>query len=167
MEKITPYSVLDADRVASKLWVGSYPENEQGPAVCQHFNAVVLCAEELQELPFSCSRLHIVKVPIDDAKPSPREIQTAVSAAKTVHALRKKGKRVLVTCAQGVNRSSLVAAMALMLDGDSAKVAIHRIRELRKPPIGLTPLFNSHFTDLLLRLDRQSSKTGHRPISAR
>ena len=153
---------IDAHCVADKLWVGSYP---QVPGTCGYFDVVVLCAVELQtaDLP-GC---HVVKAPLDDAKPTPKELQTAVSAARTVHEFRRRGKRVLVTCAQGVNRSAFVAAMALMLAGDSAHQAISRIREFRKPPIGMTPLSNTHFVAVLHRMGQRPRGLGqHRPISA-
>jgi protein-tyrosine phosphatase len=125
------------------LWIGSQPR----PRAAGHFDVIVLCAEELQNIPLQGA--HVVKAPLDDYKPTAREVQTALSAARTVHILRKRGKRVLVTCAQGVNRSSLVAALALMADGMPAETAVHRIRALRKPPNGMTPLTNPYFVELL------------------
>jgi protein-tyrosine phosphatase len=47
---------------------------------------------------------------LDDKRPIPEEAVT--TARKLARALRK-GKRVLVMCVQGRNRSGLVAAMAL------------------------------------------------------
>lgn len=153
---------IEAHRVASKLWVGSFPVS---PTVCDHFDVVVLCAVEHQSVPFK--GCHIIKAPLDDARPTAQEVHIAISAAKTIHELRRRGKRVLVTCAQGVNRSALVAAMALMLEGHSAQSAIHTIREHRRPPIGLTPLFNPHFQALLRQLDRRNRRGAtHTPISA-
>jgi protein-tyrosine phosphatase len=152
---------IEAHRVASRLWVGSYPTQQ---SVCRYFDTVVLCAYEHQTVPFT--GCHIVKAPLDDAVPTQSEVHTAISAARTVHAMRQREKRVLVTCAQGVNRSALVAAMALMLDGWPAPLAVHQIREYRKPPIGMKPLSNQHFTKLLERLDRRRPNAPHTPISA-
>jgi protein-tyrosine phosphatase len=116
---------------------------------------VVLCAKELQNLRFP-AKVHVIKAPLDDGPPpTATELRMAISAARTVHHFRKKGKRVLVTCAQGVNRSSFVAALALMLDGRPPNMAIHAIRENRKPPIGMTPLSNRHFVAELERLGRR------------
>lgn len=137
---------LDAHRIASKLWVGSRP----GPEACQVFDAVVLCAVEYQpKLP--CHT--VLRAPIDDDKLSLAEAKTVVGAARRVNELRKKGRRVLVTCNMGVNRSSLVAALALVLSGVSADDAVARLREKRKPPSGMTPLSNKHFVRALQRAE--------------
>lgn len=153
---------IDAHRIDDKLWIGSYP---RVPETCGYFDVVVLCAVEKQSV--NLPGCHIVKAPLDDDKPTQRELQTAVSAARTVHEFRRRGKRVLVTCAQGVNRSSFVAAMAMMLAGDSASQAISKIREFRKPPIGMTPLSNTHFVAVLHRMGQRPQGLGqHRPISA-
>jgi hypothetical protein len=157
---------IDAHRVADKLWIGGYPaDKEDRPIqeVCGYFDVVVLCAVELQDLKFPC---HVVKAPLDDAKPTPKEIQTALSAARTINVMRKRGKRVLVTCAAGVNRSAFIAALALMMAGDSAQMAISKIREHRRPPIGLTPLSNVHFVSVLKHLGMRPAPGQHRPISA-
>ena len=149
-----PTITIDAHQIATGLWIGSHPKAPVGHL----FDTVVLCALERQgKLP----GVHNVKAPLDDATPSKREIRVAVSAAKTIHELRRRGKKVLVTCAQGVNRSSLVAAMAMMLDGESAQMAIHRIRSRRFPPIGMKPLSNESFVQLLYRLDQQRPNRGH------
>ncbi len=140
---------MDAHRIAKKLWIGSKP----GPDVCQRgFDAVVLCAFEYQDLPLPGCR--ILYAPLLDEKPSGQDIRTAVSAAKKVHKLRAAGKRVLVTCAMGINRSSLVAAIALMLSGTSATRAIAQIRARRRPQYDITPLSNRHFVAALHALER-------------
>lgn len=145
---------IDAHRVGPKLWIGSAPCEfaARDHDTLRHFDAVVLCAEEVQELRLPVQVLH---VPLDDARPSPEEVRLAVQGGKTVHELRRRGRRVLVTCAQGVNRSSLVAAIALMHGGMGAREAIGRIRANRRPPIGMTPLSNPHFEQLLHHLDRR------------
>jgi hypothetical protein len=69
------------------LWIGSQPR----PRAAGHFDVIVLCAEELQNIPLQGA--HVVKAPLDDYKPTAREVQTALSAARTVHILRKRGNR--------------------------------------------------------------------------
>jgi len=138
---------VDAHRVAPKLWIGSYPTD---PRVCQSFDVIVLCAKEHQTLPFACA--NVMHVPLDDAKPSSHEVSLAIRAGTAINKLRAQDKRVLVTCAQGVNRSSLVAAIAMVKDGVNPWKAIADIRDRRRPPIGLRPLSNAYFTDLLMRM---------------
>lgn len=57
----------------------------------------------------------------------------------------KAGKRVLIRCQAGINRSSLVTALVLMRDGFSAKAAIDLIRQNRNQ----YALSNKHFVKYL------------------
>ena len=61
----------------------------------------------------------------------------------------KAGKRVLIRCQAGINRSSLVAALLLIRDGYSARRAIDQLRRTR----GGAVLANQHFNDWLLQVD--------------
>jgi hypothetical protein len=70
-----------------------------------------------------------------------------------IHALAKwafaewsSGRRVLVRCQAGLNRSGLVTALVLMHAGYSAEEAIELIRERRSP----YALFNERFAEYLL-----------------
>ncbi len=60
--------------------------------------------------------------------------------ATKVNELRKSGT-VLVHCQAGLNRSSLVAARALMLDGMTAENAIQLVRDKRSPACLCNPAF--------------------------
>jgi hypothetical protein len=51
-----------------------------------------------------------------------------------------------------VNRSALVAALAMVIGGLKMSKAIGNIRKYRKPTTGSTPLFNTHFVDLIKAL---------------
>lgn len=62
----------------------------------------------------------------------------------------KRGKRVLIRCQAGLNRSSLVTALVLMRDGYSAKDAIDLIRTKRSSYC----LFNQNFERWLLSQDK-------------
>ena len=61
----------------------------------------------------------------------------------------KAGKRVLIRCQAGINRSSLIAALVLIRDGYSAKKAIDLLREKR----GGAVLANANFYDWLMQVD--------------
>jgi hypothetical protein len=61
----------------------------------------------------------------------------------------KKGKRVLVRCQAGINRSGLVMALMLIRDGYSAEDAITLMRNRR----GQAVLTNTHFETWLKQLD--------------
>lgn len=60
----------------------------------------------------------------------------------------KKGKRVLVRCQAGINRSGLVMALMLIRDGYSAEDAITLMRNRR----GQAVLTNTHFENWLKQL---------------
>lgn len=61
----------------------------------------------------------------------------------------KRGKRVLVRCQAGLNRSGLVMALVLMQDGYTAEQAITLIRKKRNE----YALFNKDFENFLKELD--------------
>jgi protein-tyrosine phosphatase len=130
--------------------VGSVPPNrlrETGVDV------VVLCAEEMQHL---APDVFTVRVPLRDSRLTDTEFSRALRAANGVSQAREAGKRVLVTCAAGVNRSALVAAMSLMLhERLPAADAIVQIRHFRRPPVGMMPLSNPTFVEALRVLERK------------
>jgi protein-tyrosine phosphatase len=56
-----------------------------------------------------------------------------------------RGKRVLIRCQAGWNRSGLIAALVVMLNGETAEDAITLLRENRSP----YALCNPDFVDWL------------------
>ena len=68
----------------------------------------------------------------------------------------KKGKKVLIRCQAGLNRSGLVMALVLMREGMSAREAIDLIREKRSP----WALFNKNFEKWLLEQDAAPEERG-------
>ena len=139
---------MDAQRIAPKLWMGSYPD---GPV--PGVDVLVLCAEELQHHAHHA----VLRVPLDDARPTDHEVALAKRAALRVNALRRQGKRVLVTCAMGINRSGLVTALALVFDGHSGEEAIRAVRQGRKHPSGMLALRNPYFCQVILSASRANS----------
>ena len=71
---------------------------------------------------------------------------------KIAHRDWKSGKRVLVRCQAGWNRSGLVTALIMMRDGFSARMAIDTIREKRSR----SALCNKHFERFLLAQDKKA-----------
>jgi len=117
-------------RIGPKLYVGAFPPaklREKG------FDAVVLCAVEKQNVQ---PDVFTIRIPFDDGPLPNRDYQRAVKAAMEVSKLRKAGKRVLVTCHQGVNRSAFVAAISLMqLERFPARTAIELLRMQRQQDV--------------------------------
>ena len=135
---------LDAHCVATGLWVGGYPGSS---VTLRHsFDVLVLCAEELQGVD---TDIEVLRVPFDDTSAKQPPLSQLLEMAQRINRRRLAGKRVLVTCAAGVNRSAFVAALALVLEGRSAKAVIRRIRARRQPPVGGHALRNALFVALL------------------
>jgi len=70
----------------------------------------------------------------------------AIELALQAHAAWSRGQRVLIRCQAGVNRSGLVSALVLMLEGYAADGAIALLRRQR----GSVVLSNRHFEKWLL-----------------
>jgi len=60
-------------------------------------------------------------------------VRTVVDTARWVHRRWSAGATVLVRCQAGLNRSGLITALVLMLEGRSALEAIALLRERRSP----------------------------------
>lgn len=141
---------LEAHRVAPKLWVGSVPPDKLS---AHGVDVVVLCAADQQH---PAPDVFTIRAPIRDSNLTGEEFSRALRAAKMVSHARAAGQRVLVTCAAGVNRSALVAAMSLMLhERLPAADAIVQIRRFRRPPVGMMPLSNPTFVEALRALERK------------
>jgi hypothetical protein len=125
--------MIDATRLAPKLWIGSAPRpghhlREAG------FDVLVLCAQEYQLPSSHFPGVRIIRCPYDDVPQLDSKTEGLVQrCARQVLGELLRGKRVLVTCAAGRNRSGLVAARVLMkLTGASAKVVVPHIQALRE-----------------------------------
>jgi hypothetical protein len=81
-----------------------------------------------------------------DASLTPTVVRRALGLAAFAHARWAAGERVLIRCQAGVNRSGLITALVLMLDGRTAHEAIALIRERRAPAV----LSNDHFVRWLV-----------------
>jgi len=139
---------LDASNVATRLWVGGRPPFDRD---LPEFDVLVLCAQELQprELAFHG---RVLRCPIPDGTLDHQELTRAVLTAKDVGDELLAGRRVFVTCAMGLNRSALVAALALARATKmTAPEIIGRIRQRRHA----TALYNAHFQEIIKRLVRR------------
>jgi hypothetical protein len=74
------------------------------------------------------------------------DLARVLRAATWAHARWQSGDRVLIRCQAGLNRSGLVTALVLILDGWHPAHAIAHIRDRRSPHA----LFNPHFVHWLL-----------------
>ncbi len=137
---------IDADRIAPRLWQGSDPPG--GPYLRDlKVDTLVLCARELQHDPREFPGVKVIHAPMDDANVVP--VRIAMDAATAAARDHKRGKRVLVCCAMGLNRSGLVTALIIWLR--SGRIpgweAVQQVQQRREEALG-----NQWFTGYLASL---------------
>ena len=137
-------SYADVSSVAPRLWVGSRPPVElEIPGV----DVLVLCAQEIQP-PTMKFRGKIIRCPLPAAELTRDEVNRALIASRAVAEALVAKKRVLSTCAMGLNRSAFVAALALgRVTYLSADDLISLIRLRRHEQC----LSNQHFCQLITK----------------
>lgn len=138
--------------IAPNLWQGGCPSprdtgNGTTPRIylprnCVHMVSLYLGPGFYKGWEQLASLLRIVAV--DDES---QNMSFVEGAAHWVAACRQTGP-VLVHCQAGLNRSSLVTARALMLDGMTAEAAIGLIREKRSPAALCNTAFEAHLLSL-------------------
>lgn len=142
------------DHSRERWWMNGYTYLSAGKLIAQGsrppvgvrlpFDVIVLSAWEYQpEMP----GFEVLHVPLDDdpATPVSEEDRTRIQAtARRVARRIRAGRRVLVTCHQGRNRSGVIAGLALVALGVPGAEAANRIRHLRN---GLT---NPHFHRMVI-----------------
>lgn len=131
--------------VVPGLFVGSKPP----PGRHEGVDVIVLAAMEYQPPAEMFPGAEVIHVPLDDAPGRTMredEIAAATSTAARVARRLRADRRVLVTCAMGLNRSALIAALAMHeIHGMSADEIVARLRQAR----GSWALSNPNFEKLL------------------
>ena len=139
---------LDATLIRGKLFQGSAPP--LGSDLCwAGFDAVVLAAREFQPESWKIPGVRVIRVPLDDINVplTFNELRDVRLAAQTIAAMLHHGKKVLVTCWLGLNRSGLIVAETLCRYwGMSPIQAIHLVRSKRGP----SALSNSSFVHAIV-----------------
>lgn len=83
---------------------------------------------------------HVVRE-VPDAPLSPGQLLAVQEAAELTAAAVRRGRRTLVRCHSGYNRSGLVAAQALIGLGHESGEAVRLVRERRSPSALNNPVF--------------------------
>ena len=131
------------DEVAPGLWVGGHDVDTGtgvGAAVVRdEFDVVVSLFSRDGHGPDDGVEHHSHRLP--DAELAQEDAERLDELAALVAARLDEGRTVLVRCQAGLNRSSLVAALALVRRGRTPQEAIDAVREARSPNC----LFNRSF----------------------
>lgn len=135
---------LDYNWIVPQIAQGSFPSSMS--EAFKHVDSIVFCAEEKQppRMRLPPGKLAL-RLPFDDDiyRPIPPEAsaifhQMANRLAREV----KHGRRILITCAMGLNRSGLITALTLMhAYGMPARDAIRLIRARRHRDALMNPMF--------------------------
>ena len=125
------------------LWLGGTPDDEwlDGPVEWDDgwvvrdgrpFDAVVTLFALAQPFGWGVEELRygFADGPVDDV-----DIPTIVRCAEWAHERWSAGQRVLVRCQAGLNRSGLVLALVLVLDGWDPEDAVALMRARRSPSV--------------------------------
>lgn len=113
----------------------------------EKFHCWVACAREFSPYYYALENRLTVWCPLKDHDPPRKgDPERAFAAAQLVASQLREGKHVLVTCAMGLNRSALVAGLALRQLGYSPAEVVVAIRRQR----GEDALFNEAFLRLIV-----------------
>jgi protein-tyrosine phosphatase len=136
---------MSQSEIIPGLFVGSKPS----PGRHEGVDVIVLAAVEYQPPAELFPGTEVIYAPLDDEPGRllrEDEIVTATKAASRVARRLRAGRRVLVSCMMGLNRSSLIAALAMHeVYGMGDDEIIARIRRAR----GAWALSNPSFERLL------------------
>ncbi len=124
------------------LWVGGRPPFDRD---LPKFDVLVLCARELQPASLAFHG-HVIRCPIPDDVLSSAEVRVVMGTARLVADSLIARRRILVTCSAGMNRSVLVASLALARITRLTADELIRIMRARRHP---SALYNPHFQGLL------------------
>ena len=121
---------IDASRIIPHLAIGSVPPS--GDLLREYgVGVLVLAAKEAQPASREFPGVEVIHAPYADRFFEPLAAATSkrvVQVAKLVAERVKAGQNVLVTCMMGLNRSGLIAGLALRFLGMSGREAVDQIR---------------------------------------
>lgn len=133
---------LDASNIVPRLWIGGRPPFDRD---LPQFDVLVLCARELQPAQVAFQG-RLIRCPVEDGALSMDEIRLVLGAARAISQALERGQQALVTCSAGLNRSALVASLALGRITRLSTDDLLNLMRLRRDP---RALYNKHFQDLL------------------
>lgn len=151
MLTIDDWPSVEPTQILPGLWMGGLEEHEylgaeltdEHYAFASRFDVVLTLYADAQPAPWGVTELRY-GFPDDDIPD--HLITPCIPLAQHGWSAWRSGAQVLVRCQQGVNRSGLVTALILMLDGRTAPDAIAHLRDRRGPAV----LNNTRFETWLI-----------------
>jgi hypothetical protein len=145
-------SYVPVGEVVPNLFVGCKPP--EGTALRDlGFSLLVLCAEEHQPSAGAFPGVEVLRPKLkDDGSESAAEVlRGALPHARAVASALARGKKVLVTCQWGYNRSGVVAGLALRMRGYSPTQVLAALRKARPAHQGLEALGSPEYREAMVR----------------
>lgn len=119
----------NSSEVIQRLYQGGKPKPGH-----YDLDLIVLSDMEYQPAASSFPGIEIVRVMLNDYRPAtPEEYAAAVKASEVTADWYRAGKRILITCGAGLNRSGLITGLTLRRLGYSTDEAIALIQRARGP----------------------------------
>lgn len=151
MSELNDWPTSVVTEIMPRLWMGGLEDHEYlGESLTEAhyafdhpYDVVLTLYADAQPAPWGATEIRY-GFPDDDIPDS--LITPCLPLARFGWAAWRNGANVLVRCQQGINRSGLVTALLLMIDGMRAADAISLIRERR----GIAVLNNLTFESWLL-----------------
>lgn len=131
----------EASEILPGLWMGSHPNTIYG-------YDYVLNVTGKPQYPILSGQI-VVVAPFEDIETSMPKDSFLLDLAGQVWSAHFKGKKVLIHCTAGINRSALIMTLVLMMNGWPSHRAIKHLRQTR----GDVLLFNRTFEKWLLDQD--------------
>ncbi|MHB1447001.1 MAG: protein-tyrosine phosphatase family protein [Acidimicrobiales bacterium] len=128
--------------ITESLWVGGCHEGLVLPEQVDHLVSLY----PWERYTVNHHLLTKLEVRLHDSDSLPVEEEVVYATARWVNDRRRTGL-TLVHCQAGLNRSNLVVALALMLEGSSAAAAIQLLRDRRSPAVLCNPRFEAWLRD--------------------
>lgn len=151
---------IDVNCIIPGLWMGGKPQADVDYWDLG-FSYVVLCSEEVLPLRPSFEWVMVSLLGLEDGPSAvaPAEFTRVVEAARTIREFVSAGRRVLVTCTDGLNRSGLVTGVALrLLEGWSGRKIVEHLQS-RRFINGRHPFWNNpSFAKRLIKFGSRTRK---------
>jgi hypothetical protein len=134
-------SAINANQVIPGLWQGAAPQPGSYPV-----DILVLSAQSYQPAADQFPGVQVLRVPLRDVEklPDQETLQTAIKVAAQVAEAIRNGKKVLVTCQKGWNRSGFIDGLVLRILGASPDDTVRLLRAARGSDALSNPVFEAY-----------------------